>query len=71
MEYFEPVSLPLFPNDMDDEKRIRFLSALMFYAHFFLFSFFLSVLIFSIGCLALLFQNNISFLLTFSDIDND
>ena len=31
---------------------------------------FFSALIFSIGCLALLFQTNTSFLLIFSDIDN-
>ena len=40
MEYSGPVSLPLFPIDMDDEEEIRFLSTLMLHPHFFLFSFF-------------------------------
>ena len=62
MEYSGPVSLPLFPIDLDDEEEIRFLSTLMLHPHFFLFSFFFSfsALVFSIGCLVLQFQNNIA-----------
>ena len=44
VEYFGPVSLALFPNDMNDEEEIRCLSTLMFHPHFFLFTFFLSLL---------------------------
>ena len=44
VENFGPVSLPLTPSDIDDEEEIRFLSTLMFHPHFFLFSFFLSLL---------------------------
>ena len=47
MEYSGPVSLPLFPIDMDDEEEIRFLSTLMLHPHFFLFSFFFFLLCFS------------------------
>ena len=42
--YFVPVSLPLFPSDMDNDEEIRSSSILMFDPHFFLFSFFLSLL---------------------------
>ena len=61
VEYSGPVSLPLFPIDMDHEE-IRFLSTLMLHPNFFLFSFFFSfsTLVFSIGCLVLQFQNNIA-----------
>ena len=44
VEYLGPVSLPLFPIDRDDDEKIIFLSTLMFHPHFFLASFFLSLL---------------------------
>ena len=34
VEYFGPLSLPLFPRDMDDEEEIRFLPTLMSHPHF-------------------------------------
>ena len=40
VEYFGSVYLTLSRSDMNDEKEIRFLSALMFHPHFFFFRFF-------------------------------
>ena len=33
VECFGPISLLLFPNDVDEEEEIRFLSTLMFHPH--------------------------------------
>ena len=44
VEYFGPVSLSLFSNDMDNDEEIRFLSTLMLHQHFFLFLFSLFLL---------------------------
>ena len=68
VEYFGAVFLRLFPNHKDDDEETDVSPTLLsFFVYFFSA---LLALIFSIGCLALLFQNNISFLLIFSDIDN-
>ena len=47
VDYFGPVSLPLFASDLNDAEEIRFLSTLMFHKHFFLFSFLFYLLEFS------------------------